>query len=53
MTETNKQKRREAKKVLLEEIKQWILEDEKLAKEEFKTSAEPVINILKEIAKQI
>jgi len=53
LAETNKQKRREAKKVLLEEVKQWILEDEKIAKEEFKTSAEPVINKLKEIAKQI
>ena len=53
LAETNKQKKREAKKVLLEEIKQWIFTNEKIAKEEFKISAEPVINKLKEIAKQI
>lgn len=53
LAETNKQKRREAKKILLEEIKQWILSNEKIAKEEFKISAEPVINKLKEIARQI
>ena len=53
LAETNKQKKREAKKNLLEEIKEWILTDERIAKEEFKISAEPVINKLKEIAKQI
>lgn len=53
LAETNRQKKREAKKVLLEEIKAWIFADEKIAKEEFKISAEPVINKLKEIAKQI
>lgn len=53
LAETNKQKKRDAKKVLLEEIKEWILTDEKIAKEEFKISAELVINKLKEIAKQI
>jgi len=53
LAETNKQIKREAKKALLEEIKEWILTNEKTAKEEFKISAEPVINKLKEIAKQI
>lgn len=53
LAETNKQKKREAKKLLLEEIKHWIASDEKTAKEEFRISAEPVINKLKEIAKQI
>jgi predicted ATPase len=53
LTETDKRKKREAKKLLLEEIKQWIISDEKNAKEEFKTSAEPVIDRLKEIARKI
>jgi hypothetical protein len=53
LAEKDKQKKREAKKILLEEIKHWIVSDEKTAKEEFKISAEPVINKLKEIAKNI
>lgn len=53
LIEKDKQKKREAKKKLLNDVKQWILEDEKAAKEEFKVSAEFVINKLKEIAKSI
>ncbi len=53
LSETDKQRKREAKRVLLEEVKQWVLSNEKLAKAEFKASAQPVIDKLKEIAKQI
>lgn len=53
LSETDKQIKRNTKKALLEEVKQWILSDENAAKEEFRKSAEPVINKLKEIAKQI
>ncbi len=53
LAETNKQAQREAKKALLVEIKQWIQDNENIAKAEFKISAGPVINKLKEIEKQI
>ncbi len=53
LTEQNKQIKREAKKNLLNEVKQWIIEDEKIAKEEFKISALYVIQKLKEIANVI
>lgn len=53
LSETDKRKKREAKKSLLEEIKEWIASNEKVAKEEFKISAKLVIDKLKEIAKRI
>jgi hypothetical protein len=49
----DKKEKREAKRVLLDEVKAWIRENEQEAKEEFKISAEPVISILKEIGKKI
>lgn len=53
LLERDKQRKREAKKVLLEEIKQWILSDEKTAKDEFRLSAKDVINKLKVIEKKL
>jgi predicted ATPase len=53
LAEANKRARRDAKKALLEEVKRWIAENEKTAKEEFKISAKTVIDKLKEIAKNI
>ena len=53
LAENDKQIKRAAKRKLLDEVKLWILENEKLAKEEFKISAETVIHKLKEIAKRI
>lgn len=53
LNETNKDKKREAKKKLLDEVKSWILQDEKTAKKEFKFSAQPVIEKLQEIATYI
>jgi hypothetical protein len=53
LAETNKQRKREAKKALLDEIKQWICTDEKIARLEFKISAQPVIDKLKIIAKRL
>ena len=50
---TNKNIKRESKKVLLEKVKKWIVENEKLAKEEFSKSASDVILKLKEIEKSI
>lgn len=49
----NKNNKRESKKVLLEKVKKWIIENEKLAKEEFSKSASDVILKLKEIEKTI
>lgn len=49
----DKQKKRIAKKELLEKVKTWILENDELAKEEFGKSALEIINVLKEIQKQI
>ncbi len=53
INQKDKQKKRSAKKLLLDEIKEWIVKDEKTAKAEFKKSAQDVINKLKEIAKVI
>lgn len=50
---SDKQKRRQAKKELLEEVKQWIASDENIAKEKFKESAKEVIEKLKLINKEI
>ncbi len=50
---SDKQKRRNAKKELLEEVKQWISANESLAKEKFKESANEVIERLKQINKEI
>lgn len=50
---SDKQKRRQAKKDLLEEVKQWIAEDEPSAKEKFKESAREIIEKLKQINKEI
>lgn len=44
---SNKQEKRVAKKELLDEVKKWISEDEKIAKEEFKISADEIIRALK------
>ncbi len=46
-----KQKRRIAKKNLLNEVKTWIAEEEETAKEEFKGSASEVIEKLKRISR--
>jgi hypothetical protein len=50
---TDKQKRRNAKRALLEELKQWIASDESNAKEKFKESAKEVIDKLKQLSKEI
>lgn len=50
---TNKKAKRKAKKELLDEVKAWIVDNEKLAKKEFKLSAKSVIDKLKEIEKKI
>ncbi|NOS94617.1 MAG: AAA family ATPase [Cyclobacteriaceae bacterium] len=50
---TDKQKRRNAKKQLLDEVKQWIALHEDEAKEKFKESAKEVIEKLKQISKEI
>lgn len=50
---SDKQKKRNAKKMLLEEVKNWIASDEISAKEKFKESAKEVIEILKLISKEI
>lgn len=50
---SNKKKKRTEKKKLLDDVKTWISENEKIAKEEFKISAKPVIDKLKEIAKAL
>ena len=39
--------------MLLDEVKQWILDNDKLAKEEFKVSASEIINVLKSINKEL
>lgn len=49
----DKQKKRIAKRELLDRVKQWIQEDDKVAKEEFKTSAAEIITVLKFIHKKI
>jgi predicted ATP-dependent endonuclease of OLD family len=53
LSETSNDKKREAKKNLLDEVKKWIFQEESIAKEEFKVSAQEVIIKLKEIAKEI
>jgi predicted ATPase len=50
---TDKSKRRNKKKELVEEVKQWANENPVQAKDEFAVSAREVIDILKNIAKQI
>jgi hypothetical protein len=50
---TDKPKKRQAKKELLEEVKLWIVNDENTAKEKFKDSAKEVIERLKQIAKEL
>jgi len=50
---TDKKQKKEEKKALLEKVKAWIASDEELAKNEFKISAAPVIEKLKEIAKAL
>lgn len=50
---TDKQKKRAEKAKLLEKVKAWILENDTIAKEEFTKSAVEVINVLKDIEKQI
>lgn len=49
----DKQTKREAKKVLLKKVLEWISADEELAKKEFQISASEVIDKLKEISKQL
>lgn len=49
----DKQQRREAKRALLEEVKQWCKNNVDEAKESFSQSASEVINILKHIEKGI
>lgn len=53
ITEKDKQRKRQLKKDLLEEIKSWITKDEKEAKAQFKISAQPVIEKLKLIESRI
>jgi len=50
---TDKKKRRQEKKELLEEVKLWIAKDANTAKEKFKVSASEVIDRLKQIAKEL
>lgn len=50
---SDKQKRRQAKKDLLEKVKQWIENDQNTAKEKFKVSAGEVIDRLKQISKEL
>ncbi|HEY5591342.1 MAG TPA: hypothetical protein VIK55_10025, partial [Paludibacter sp.] len=50
---TDKQRRRFAKKELLDEVKLWIAKDENAAKVKFKDSASEVIDRLKQIAKEL
>lgn len=50
---TDKQEKRISKKQLLDDVKEWILNNEGLAKEEFKESASEVIEKLKKIAKEL
>jgi predicted ATPase len=50
---TDKRERRNSKKQLLEEVKQWIASDEIAAKEKFRESAKEVIERLKQISKEI
>jgi AAA15 family ATPase/GTPase len=49
----DKQKRRKAKKELLDKVKKWISANESIAKEKFKESATEVIDRLKQINKEI
>jgi predicted ATPase len=49
----DKQKKRSAKKELLEEVKDWIHENDKEAKEAFKESASEIIEVLKIIKKEL
>ena len=49
----DKQKKRSLKKGLLDEVKAWISENEKIAKEEFRKSAAEIIDVLKNIQKQL
>lgn len=49
----DKQKKRQAKKSLLEDVKLWIVKEDKSAKDKFKESAKEVIDILKRIAREI
>ena len=49
----DKQKKRIGKKELLDKVKQWVREDDEVAKEEFKDSAAEIIDILKSIYKKI
>ena len=49
----DKQKRRTEKKKLLDEVKQWIANDENSAKEKFKVSAKEIIERLKQINKEL
>ena len=48
-----KQEKRSAKRELLNQVKGWILENDKDAKKEFKTSAAEIIGVLKNISKEI
>lgn len=50
---SDKQKRRKAKKELLNEVKNWINLDEASAKEKFRESAKEIIDRLKQISKEI
>lgn len=49
----DKQRKREEKKKLLDEVKVWISEEESLAKDAFKESAREVIERLKQINKEL
>lgn len=50
---SGKQNKRIAKKDLLNNVKIWIAENEKLAKEEFKISASEIISVLRSINKNL
>jgi predicted ATPase len=50
---SGKQKKRTAKRELLNKVKDWIIENEKEAKEEFKTSASEIIEVLKSIKQEL
>jgi energy-coupling factor transporter ATP-binding protein EcfA2 len=53
LSETDPQKKRKLKQTLLNEVKDWIISDEKQAQEEFSISAKFVIHKLQEIVRYI
>ncbi|MFT3844711.1 MAG: ATP-binding protein [Lacibacter sp.] len=53
LSETDKEKKREKKKLLLNEVLDWIVENREEAKKEFASSSLEIIDILKRISQKI